>query len=409
MVGFGRFGLQLLGLLFCLALAAAGCGKTCSFDTCRGCCDPSGLCLAGTGVDACGSDAGVCLACAATQTCSAGACVDAPGAGGGAAVGGGTATDGGADRAWRVVTLAHAPAARQQHTLVYDSGRHRIILFGGYASPNLLNDTWEYDGVDWTRRDPPVKPPPRRLATMVYDPVHQLVVLFGGEANSVLALDTFFPRDDMWTFDGNTWTEVKPSPRPSPRTWAGTAWDTARSRLVLYGGQHDTVSPDGGASVGTLLADTWEWDGAGWTMMDAGTPPPRLVYSLAYDEARQRTVLSSGFGLKGPQDGTWEYDGASWVLKDQPVFDDGGITPNGKWAESLVFDGVSQRVVQLGGTRGSSRLAGTSSWVPPSWLPGPSLPAPRGYGGAAYDVQRSVVVSFGGYGISDVGAATWEY
>src|SRR5262249_16934915 len=58
---------------------------------------------------------------------------------------------------------AHAPPARCQHALVYDSARGRIVLFGGFrsSSPQALQDTWEWDGTDWTQRGTASSPPGR--------------------------------------------------------------------------------------------------------------------------------------------------------------------------------------------------------------------------------------------------------
>ena len=35
--------------------------------------------------------------------------------------------------------------------MAYDSKRGRTVLFGGSAGNVNLNDTWEWDGQDWTQ------------------------------------------------------------------------------------------------------------------------------------------------------------------------------------------------------------------------------------------------------------------
>ena len=47
---------------------------------------------------------------------------------------------------------------------------------------------------------------------------------------------------------------------PSPRAFQGTAYDSNRRRVVLFGGSRNQP--------GTFFGDTWEWDGSYWTQMD---------------------------------------------------------------------------------------------------------------------------------------------
>ena len=58
------------------------------------------------------------------------------------------------------------------------------------------------------------------------------------------------------------------------------------------------------------LADTWEWNGAGWTQIQAVTSlVARWGHSVVYDFARARTLLFGGMqvGFTTLAD-TWEYD-----------------------------------------------------------------------------------------------------
>ena len=45
--------------------------------------------------------------------------------------------------------------------MLFDSGRNRTVLFGGLSAAGYLNDTWEYNGANWTQRSPAVSPPAR--------------------------------------------------------------------------------------------------------------------------------------------------------------------------------------------------------------------------------------------------------
>src|SRR5205814_363598 len=102
-------------------------------------------------------------------------------------------------------------------------------------------------GPAWT----PLGPLGRDCARLAYDSVRHVAVLFGGMV---------FPRqlgdysNDTWEWNGTDWTQRTPAVSPPPRRFHATAWDSARARLVVFGGAGET----------NVLADTWEWDGSQW-------------------------------------------------------------------------------------------------------------------------------------------------
>src|SRR5215208_3728886 len=94
------------------------------------------------------------------------------------------------------------------------------------------------------------------------------------------------------------WTQ-KQDIGPSPRVQHEMAYDAARQRVVLFGGQTDIS-----------LNDTWEWDGRVWTQRQNMGPKARDNPALAYDSQRDRVVLFGGLNREGgvPNllDDTWE-------------------------------------------------------------------------------------------------------
>ena len=74
------------------------------------------------------------------------------------------------------------------------------------------------------------------------------------------------------------------------RTYAAMAYDSARDRLVLFGGSG--------------LNDTWEFDGNGWTNVTPanGNPEGRWRHGMAYDASRRRVVMFGG--ETGPRRGS---------------------------------------------------------------------------------------------------------
>lgn len=113
----------------------------------------------------------------------------------------------------------------------------------------------------------------RSYSAMAYDEARHRTVLFGGSSYDSQANRTSYPTD-TWEWDGTTWTLQQATISPPGRSRHGMAYDSARGRIVLFGG----VSPNG------ALYDTWEWDGSNWTQR---TPQhvPFLTgdIALAYD------------------------------------------------------------------------------------------------------------------------------
>jgi hypothetical protein len=60
--------------------------------------------------------------------------------------------------------------------------------------------------------------------------------------------------------------------------------DPARQRVLMFGGN----------TYGTLNGETWQWDGASWTLSPVPGPTPRHAHSMTYDAARDIIVLYGG-------------------------------------------------------------------------------------------------------------------
>ncbi len=121
---------------------------------------------------------------------------------------GGDTTNTTAPGAWTDMKPAgDAPPSRNGHSMVYDSGSGKVILFGGRNGLVDLNDTWGYDPTanKWTNLSPAGDVPPGRMGhSMVYDPTSGNVILFGGLGDNI--------SNDTWAYDptANTWTNLQP-------------------------------------------------------------------------------------------------------------------------------------------------------------------------------------------------------
>ena len=161
-------------------------------------------------------------------------------------------------RDWTQRTPVHTPGPRAVSGITWDSFRRQIVLFGGYSYGGPLGDTWTWDGTDWTKRAPAHAPPARSFMGMGFDDGHGQAVVFGGTPQgNEEALD------DTWTWDGADWTERSPPHAPTTRLGPALAFDGLRSDMVLFGGFDPTNAG--------YLGDTWTWDGTDWTAQLQGS------------------------------------------------------------------------------------------------------------------------------------------
>jgi hypothetical protein len=152
---------------------------------------------------------------------------------------------------WTRLFPATSPSPRYGQAMAFDSIRGRIVLFGGNAYNGRVDETWEWDGTNWIQRIATSAPFPRFWHTMAFDSRQGNTVLFGGDHLNSVAYK-LGPINDTWLWDGSQWTQVFPSTLPRHRAQHTMAYDSARGRTVLFGGSLE-ASP-----VDTLYNDTWE-------------------------------------------------------------------------------------------------------------------------------------------------------
>ncbi|MBI1853450.1 MAG: IPT/TIG domain-containing protein [Planctomycetes bacterium] len=236
----------------------------------------------------------------------------------------------------------------------------------------------------WRQQHPTVSPAPRWGASIAFDSARSRLVMFGAYEEALAG--------ETWEWDGTTWIQAHPITSPPPRYLAGMAYDSARGRIVLFAGS---------GRPGIFLNDTWEWDGVNWVQNYTPTSPlgdGRYVHVLAYDSVRQRTVLFGGEESRchGCFD-TWEYDGTDWQLRStatRPSAGEGG---------TLAFDPIRGVSVYFGG---AAMIPGNPSsetwewngtlWNRPVVTAGP---CPRIFGCSAYAADLHQTLLFGGRGL----------
>lgn len=282
------------------------------------------------------------------------------------------------------------PPPLSGHVMVADVAASRVVLFGGdrHVGPTstiLSQETWLWDGLDWTVTPTSNAPSARRDAAAAYDPVRNRVVLFGG-FDGVSALS------DTWEWDGSTWAPVTTAMQPSPRRGHAMSWDPLSQKVVLFGGESATAGQHG---------DSWHWDGANWTQRNPMTAPSARHGSALAPSPSGLVLLFGGRNLLGCVSDTWEWDGASWFLRTPAAL------PPARESAGVAFDPIRFRTIITGGQAGSGTLGDTWSWDGSSWSPIPGAgPSSRARTGLALDPANVGLVLFGGgpLGWSD----TWQ-
>src|SRR5262249_53878102 len=145
--------------------------------------------------------------------------------------------------------------------------------FGGSASGSTYQDTWTYNGVNWTQLNPTNMPPPSVYHNMAYDTSSNRVIMNGGASG------------DTWAWDGANWSRISTT-GPSWRITSAFVQDPTHPGLLIFGGSD--------AAQTTFLEDTWILQGSTWTELSSGTPRRLQDYSSAYDSVRQRVVVFGG-------------------------------------------------------------------------------------------------------------------
>ena len=242
---------------------------------------------------------------------------------------------------WTERRPANSPPALGGHAMAFDALRQRVVLFGGTLGPQNFHsdDTWEWDGSDWTLRATAQRPTPRTEHAMAFDRARGVVVLFGG-------FDGLRYYDDTWEWNGQDWRRVPTSTVPRERAGHAMAYDAAAGHVVLFGG----------ARVPDLLNDTWTYDGVDWTPLTPGTQPtPRSQHTMVHDALRHRIVVAGGEGVASITD-AWEWDGADWQQRSP------ANPPGARFAHAAAYDNARQQMLLFGGIQpGGTWTYGTDS------------------------------------------------
>jgi hypothetical protein len=180
--------------------------------------------------------------------------------------------------------------------MVWDPSRDRVLLAGG-DDPATAGSVWEWNGTSWTQISPST-PLLRRKPALAHHPGTGTTLLFGGADLGQNDAAT----GDTWAWTGTDWTllDAGGPAGPAPREAAQIASSPRRDRVVLFGGD----DPSGSVAAN----DLWEWDGTTWTEVTPARGPLGVEGgALTYDPGRDVFVLFGGTQRTfDPSDETWE-------------------------------------------------------------------------------------------------------
>lgn len=314
-----------------------------------------------------------------------------------------------------MAAATNIPGARHDAVSWTDNAGN-FWLFGGYGIDsigtfNKLNDLWKFDGSNWTwisgsnlTNQPgtygtkgiaaTTNTPGARQDAVSWKDTSGNFWLFGGYG--VDSNGSINKLNDLWKFDGSSWTWVSGSNLVNEAGNYGTKGTPATTNIP--GARDGTVSWTdnfgnfwvfgGSSGSGDLLNDLWKFDGSNWTWVggsglanDAGNYGAKgIAASTNIPGARHGAVswidtsgnfwLFGGSRRGGENNDLWKFDGASWTwvsgsnLANQPgTYVSKGTaaatsTPGGRhnavaWTDTAgnfwVFGGVGVNINGTGG------------------------------------------------------------
>ncbi|MEO0593920.1 MAG: hypothetical protein AAFZ38_10095 [Myxococcota bacterium] len=230
----------------------------------------------------------------------------------------------------RTAEFSDVPFVRTEPGIGFVESIGELVLFGGQAAGCLSEtpdaddteacpDSWRFDGVGW-RRIVGRQPSSRVAPGVVYDTARQRLVVFGGlsDVPSATCLADGLGCRDTWTYDSdNGWQDITSAPLNESNTPRGRydsvlVYDVGRDETVLFGGVHEFGQCPGGE---VFCDDTWVLSDRTWSRrFPAMRPRARFEGAAAYHAGIGRVFVFGGVDPISfePTDELWSWDGANW-------------------------------------------------------------------------------------------------
>lgn len=293
--------------------------------------------------------------------------------------------------------LATNPSPRLAPRMAFDESTGVGILFGGRGLSDPADglehgtdETWSWNRNHWVQVFPETLPPARSAHAMVYDSARHRIIVFGGRKEATVLRQKFGLHGDTWAWQNGEWSDLAPGTAPEARFYQGMAYDRDRDRVILYGGFN--YGTDGALQA---LFDTWEYDGDNWTRV-AQSGPELSKPLLVFDAVRHETLMLGTDTAAKPAMYRWNDEASRWDAMTPPAL------PACVNEAQLVYQTHNQKPLLAGGLCASSGLADeTYEWDGDTWT---KVTHPKGYAttrevdsAMAYDTAAQQVVRFGGH------------
>ncbi len=255
---------------------------------------------------------------------------------------------------------AAGPSPRGEVAGVFDGARGRFVVYGGNtAAPVMCMPMYEHTAEVWafhvdcsswspiaTTGGPGVR---TRVAT-AHDSTRDRMIVFGGRDREGFGMYVNYA--DVWALDlaTDTWSEIATTGTgPSPRSSAIAAYDAARDRLLVFGGNTSTsgLTLTGAGDFFALDLATGAWS----TIDAAGAPSPRLYHASAI-VGGELVVFGGTPNFDGPfLNDTYAFDLAAGTWR---VVHDGFAdpAPDLRFGAQLVAHESGRRVLMIAGHDG---------------------------------------------------------
>jgi hypothetical protein len=140
-----------------------------------------------------------------------------------------------ASTGWTNAYPSPSPSLRGHSGFTFDPIRNRSVVFGGSDSNTRanLNDTWEWDGNEWTLISQ-YGPSSRKGHSLTWGPDSERVLLYGASN-----LGT----EDLWEWSGTAWQSRTVFNPQAERMASAQAYDNARHDLIVFGGKNNYTWP----------------------------------------------------------------------------------------------------------------------------------------------------------------------
>jgi|GEM_PF-6294893 len=304
------------------------------------------------------------------------------------------------------LTVGTPPADISAFSAGYDPVSQRLIVQAGMnaaSSPELISQTWAWNGTTWAQLQPTREPPPEVGGSMAVDPISGHLMFAGGDSFSETVdsqgnnVPHWSANNGTWLWDGATWTRVADNPRQGG--YPALALDNATGQLLLS-------SPD---IRGVMTTDDLEgsgppwygqgayrWTGTGWTPVPQGASVSFMLDSAAAYDPISRRLVQFGGTSQAPNDETQAYDGGGWRLLQPST-----VPPAG--SALAATDESTDEIVMITYSVDHPDLTSTWTWNGSNWvrhiLNEPPQDVLNGHRGQMlWDpaINKIVLVGFGG-------------